>query len=540
MYGTWNYSVGGGKVPDLSKYSYIRGSFLTFRWSQLEPQDGKFNWTLFDSAVAKYADAGLYLQLMVWVGPDTPDWVYAKGVPKVTTNNEKNEALGRHLGWVYPYYLDEKYEVYFHRLIQEVAAHIDTLPPRSRKAIVSMQTAEGTTGDEGPYKGIVKDNKYSISDSDWLAFKQRAWELWYSQYKGKSPPIKLLINQGNDGQYEEWLNEHMPDIWRKVGHVGHGYQLNSEQEQLALFGDKLNNPLPNGEYVRFRSEVADLDLAKWFTEAPIWNSYWLNLFNLHFGTDILQWNLISDKYEFSEAGFEFYNKYAGFKDPSKAPGAFIALRDGLDAADTWRFPEDKYGQAEQRNQERFVNIAKDFAEFGAKQEDPKGGVGGTMAQRRTEGMNDVGWTMVDGNYERYLTQIDPLGTSQGYWRVGPLDQPYGRFARGFDKDGGKTAMYFDLNDRFYNDATPKEGRQATLRVVYYDKGNGKWALKFDAAGDPGKVAMTVRNTDSGRWKEQTVVVKDAKLSNGGQRGADLTLEYISGDNTLFHMVELTR
>ena len=38
------------------------------------------------------------------------------------------------------------------------------------------------------------------------------------------------------------------------------------------------------------------------------------------------------------------------------------------------------------------------------------------------------------------------------WRVGPKDQPYGRFARGFNEAKGKAALCFDIDDAFFEKA----------------------------------------------------------------------------------------
>jgi len=155
-------------------------------------------------------------------------------------------------------------------------------------------------------------------------------------------------------------------------------------------------------------------------------------------------------------------------------------------------------------------------------------------------MNDVGWNIEAGNYRRYLTQYDPNGTSQGYWRVGPQDQPYGRFARGFDAAGGKNAMYFDIEDRFFGGKPLGGAYPVRIRVIYFDSGNGSWEVKYDARGNPAKTALSVRNTNSGRWKEASVSLADAHLGNRCPHGADVMLVNTSKENTLFHMIEVVR
>ena len=64
-------------------------------------------------------------------------------------------------------------------------------------------------------------------------------------------------------------------------------------------------------------------------------------------------------------------------------------------------------------------------------------------------INDIGVNILPDNYYRYLIQYSPNTTSRGYWRVGPGDQPYGRFARGFESKENKTEMFFALDKRFF-------------------------------------------------------------------------------------------
>ena len=71
-----------------------------------------------------------------------------------------------------------------------------------------------------------------------------------------------------------------------------------------------------------------------------------------------------------------------------------------------------------------------------------------MASRRRNGTNDVGYRIWQGNYGNGLIeQLSPFETSIGYWGVGPIDQPYGRYARGFESATGRTDMAFVLDTR---------------------------------------------------------------------------------------------
>jgi len=88
-------------------------------------------------------------------------------------------------------------------------------------------------------------------------------------------------------------------------------------------------------------------------------------------------------------------------------------------------------------------------------DDPSAVTAGQVYQRNNQiGFNDSAWRDVPGNYERFITQLNPNGTSKGMWRIygatnGTItssSHPFDRFARSFDHATGKDAMYFDITD----------------------------------------------------------------------------------------------
>ena len=78
-------------------------------------------------------------------------------------------------------------------------------------------------------------------------------------------------------------------------------------------------------------------------------------------------------------------------------------------------------------------------------------------------------------------------------------------------------------------------------MIYLDKGNSSWALKYDAINNPDKTAITVANTNSGKWEKVSIVLDDANFGNRGPKKSDLSLVNVNGraDN-IFHMIELDR
>jgi hypothetical protein len=543
-WGTWFWG-GGGREVDLGEgQSTVRGAYAWFPWSVLEPEDGNYDWKFVDTKLRYWTSKGVYLQVSVFVGPMSPEWLYKKGVPRVKTSQTINPR-GESAKTEFPYYLNESYKKYYWRMIRAVSDHIDSLPELVRSHIIGVQTAEGSTEDEGPYKGSPSDKKYAISNDDWIAFKFETWKLFGELYNNKKPHVDLWTNSGNKGEYNDWLKENLPHIFRKAGNIGHGYQLSDEMDMYRFLDPLINHFDPEGNIIRARSEMDETHKG-WFAEAPVWNMYWLNLWCLTFGLDELHQMTSSLKEPTFKEGFLFFNKYAGEKDPSTSPGAFCAFHDGLDASDTQRFSVEEFGKVAYRSTkesdgatgtDRALKIAKMFASFGAKQGDPEKGQagGGPKGNRDAAKMNDVSYNIWADNYGRYLAQLDPLTTSQGWWRVGPPDQPYGRFARGFNIAQGKKTMYFDLNDLFFREGSSK---LVSIRLVYFDQGKGSCRLMYDA-GTP-KQALEIKCAGTGRWKECIAKVEDGVFQNGLDRKADFILESMGDEDILFHMLEIIR
>jgi hypothetical protein len=273
---------------------------------------------------------------------------------------------------------------------------------------------------------------------------------------------------------------------------------------------------------------------------------------LHSG--LTMWNIAVSAVEWHRAekyweDFEFFNKYAGQTRGAEATGAFCALREGLDTSDTNKFPVTIYGGASGTGKERFkeraVKIVASRAALGAKIDDLAGASKGMMFQRKEQaGLNDVGEQVFRGNYQRFLTQINPDNSSVGLWRVGGIvtatSSVYGRFARRFDHASGKNTMAFRLTDSFFSGGRLAGAYSVSVRVMYFDEGRGKWALYYDALGDPNKRAYDVVKTDTKQWKEKLVTLADANFGKSGPLGSDLSLVNLDADDDIFHMVEITR
>jgi hypothetical protein len=477
----------------------------------------------------------------------SPAWLYDKGVPKVMTRGHQRSGP-------YPYYLDPRHISYYHRLIEEFGRHVRTLPARLVDRVVFVQVKTGSTGDEAPYKGTPSPAQYAISKEQWHEFRLAAFRKFQAAFqKGPGPVIPTLFNgiaSWDDTVLGEWVKANVRGGWghKQVG-TGQCYQLNDEAMRVRDFLPRLIDPPPGLPEFFTRCEMDQTwQKGQNIRLNPAMGFYWTALSALHSGLSV--WNLTGSardwcrEHNYWEFAY-FFDKYARQTRSLTATGAFCALREGLDASDTEKFPESKFGQASKNNRDRYIAICKAYASRGAKMDDPNGALGGQVNQRvQQKGLNDAGWQIFAGNYERFLHQIDADGTSVGLWRVGgqvtSSTPAYARFARSFDHSTGKDAMYFDIKDSFFSGKPLGGAYPVAVRVVYYDRGSGKWALQYDAVGNPRKTAYVVTKTDSGTWKERTVALSDAYFGNRGPHRADLMLVNMDAEDDVFHMVELAK
>src|SRR2546423_3426534 len=127
IWGVW----GGGNISseEMLSYPFFRGWYIVYKWKQLEPQKDYFDWNYFDNQMKFGADHNLSIGFMVWVGPHSPDWLYANGVPQVstTTKGKLNN---------FPFYLNATYKERYYNMLKQVANHLSTLPVDVRNKIV--------------------------------------------------------------------------------------------------------------------------------------------------------------------------------------------------------------------------------------------------------------------------------------------------------------------------------------------------------------------------------------------------------------------
>ena len=536
-------------ATDIARFPYIKGYADRVSWRHLEPTPGVYDWSKMDAPIRDAAKGKYYYYFVLWTGPDSPEWIYENGVPRVATSGHRTKTL-------FPYYLDQNYINYFHRLIGKLADHIASLPEAERNAIAFIQPAFGSTGDKQLYKGTPIDPKYEISAQQYLGFCIAATKRFYEAFnKPELRHIKFLFNVGEESDpdadattkgegkgarlYANWLRKNYPIELRKQQFtIAVGYQVNDEitqdaEQRPTFFGLNGKDPeFVRGEFSRFAGGGI-------FQENPIWNFYWTAISTVDRGLDLWEVNFDTVGTGKYNEGFAFSSRYSYYKRPQTSPYAFIALRDVLDSADTVRFPEDAYGKATQSNAERVKMIESEFKKYGAKVGDLDAATSlkGPNYLLDAKAMNDVGFGLIARNYGRFITQIDANQTSVGLWRVGPVDQPYSRYARAFENSSGRNRLYFDLDDNFL----PQKAKgTVSLKIIYLDQGAGKFSIRYDSSSRADKTAAMVTKTNSGKWVEKSITIADGAFANKGPRNSDFSLVNEDDEDDVFHMVEITK
>ena len=526
-----------GEPLSLSQYPEIKGRLANFRWADLEISDNVWDWDAFDNDLTSRTKDGLPVIFMVYTKEDAPDWLFDKGVPKVVEKDNNGNVIGYS-----PYYADPLYKSYFKRMIQKVHNHVETLPASVRNKIIGVQGCYGSTGDYISYKGNVA-NQYYLDGQDFYSLFQEFSQYYYDEYKTASPKIYLLSNPRNQGDDEAiWVVQNCPG-WLKTATLGKGYQLNDERDKYDWLYGMLNSPLQNGDFIRARSEMIGGNLSSgWWNEVPYQNMFAVMCYGIFWGLDWNNQGGPQTNDHFFDSSFTFFNKYAGQKDPAKSTNAMCALKDGLDASDGTRFSASTYGSVSRSNQQRYINIANQYAAYGAKVEDAKAATLNETDNIVAKGINDVGWNIFPGNYDRYLHQLSANETSAGYWNVTSADpnSMYGRFARGFDVANGKKALYFDVDDAFLGNTALNGKYRITIEITYLDKGTGTWKLYYDSKTGNDIVATSVTCKNTNKWKKATVTLNNAYFGNRGPKSSDFSIRSGSSSNVIFSIVELSR
>ncbi len=541
-YGVWDRSNAFNISVDTT-YNYLRGISADVFWKDVQAADSSnYNWSTIQTILQTAFTQNQMVNISVGVGPDAPDWIYANGVPAVITDDTA------HPGWnKYPHYLDVDYKRYYHNLINSFGNYLRTLPANLFNHIAYVQVKTGCTGDEVAYKGNPNLSSYSISDVSWRTFRLDAFEKYRLTFNSgdSTTKIGLLFNNIDPvDQPIEWqwvLSNISNGFGTKGGAYGRGHHLSDELTYKNTWTPYLLHP--QGLQLFSAAEQDQTWTAPLYQINVPLGFYWGALSGLNTGLSawLVTQSALSEAQTSPELHsiFRMFNKYAGQIYPSTSNAAFCIFHEGLNAANTTKFPIGVYGIARQSNQSRYIAICNAYSVRGATMDDVYAATKGQVYQRSSQtGYNDAGWAIEEGNYERWITQINPDSTSIGLFRVrGNINSTssiYDRFARSFQNNIGRNIFYFKFHQNVFSLAAPDS---ISFKIRWLDKTpNSTWAFQYyDSLGL--KTAVNVAGSGDNQWKIVNVTLLNPIINQGGILGSDFMLVNTDSIDDIFHGIE---
>jgi len=546
-YGVWDRGDGIVEYED-PKFDYIMGIEGGDQWDNIQrisPND--FDFSSIQKTLDNASKYNKLVKLSIGVGPVSPGWLYKNGVPLVKVKDNKP---GKHDKFPnYPYYLNENYKKYYFELIKQFSLFLRNQPIEKFKCIAFVQVKTGATGDEEPFKGKPVDQQYSISQKEWLDFRLEAFNEFKRYFNDVADhKIALTFNrvdpEKNPKEFDWIMTKIDPAIGFgiKGGAYNRGHHLTNEKSYKEKWYKYLVNP--KGIKLFSASEMDQSWQKGYFILNPEIGFYWAVLSGLNVGLSTTNLSKSAVKYavEHDEIRqiYKMYNKYAQQVYPQTAQFAYSVFHEGLNAANTTKFPEGTFGKAAEKNMERYSKICKAYESKGARIDDVESVASGQVAQRDIQtGYNDVGWDIQEDNYERFLTQINADETSIGLFRVrGIIDEKsskYDRFARSFENATGKNTMYFKFDDEMFVNGQPNHLK---FTITWLDKNAGStWALKYND-GKKLRTAIEVKGKGDNKWKSVTVDVADMPLNHNGAFQSDFILLNTDKVDDIFNGIEV--
>ena len=553
LYGIWDR---GGGVDDYSdpKADFVKGIETSLSWKDIQT-NGPTSWDF--SAFQQILDVGVANKKMVRfsinVGPDSPSWLYTNGVPlvEVTIKKDKLDKFDK-----YPYYLNTKYKTYFYELIKKFSLFLRNQPQEKFSFIAFVQVKTGATGDEAPYKGTAVNNIYDISSKDWEEFRLEAFGK-FKEYFNDVTDRKIVLTFNNVDPVDEPLayNYVMNNLdlslgfGIKGGAYNRGHHLSDEQIYKNqwnpfLINQKVSPLNPKGIKLFSASEMDQSWTKGYFALNFEIGFYWSALGGINTGLSCSNISVGAMKYAFANPGiieiFKMYNRYAQQVYPATVTTAFSVFHEGLNSANTVKFPESIYGEAKNSNLSRYTKICNAYKSRGARMDDLDSAAKGQVYQRDYQnGYNDAGWNIAEGNIERFMTQIDADATSIGLFRVrGDItstSSKYDRFARSFENSTGKNTMYFKFDPEVFTNSTPKSLK---FKIIWLDKTAGStWTFTYKSTSGSKKAVQFI-GLGNNTWKEENFTVTDSVIDQTGEKGSDFTLVNTDSNDDIFNGIEV--
>lgn len=543
-YGIWDRGGNFLANPNDSRLSYFKGVQIELKWSDIQPTGSIYDWGSLYSDLQLCSTHNKYAYINILVGPDAPSWVYISGVPKVLTDQTSQ------FNGTFPYYLSAAYKTCYYNLIAEFGRYVRSLPEVLRSRIAFAQVMTGCTGDEVAYKGNPLDTQFNITSAEWLQFRLAAFSKFKTAFHDGSPStvIPLLFNNidPNNGDVTEWqwVNDSIgSDFGFKGSAYMRGHHLTGELPFKNTWNPYQLNP--KGMVLFSRGEMDQSCTKTMYNLNPRIGFYWGILSGLNTGLSVHDQSANATDLALSDpeimASILFFNKYAGQIFPQTATAAYSVFHLGLNSNNA-KYSKDIYGRISQGNTTRYQNICLAFKDQGAKLDDLAAITEGQVYQRDKQiGYNDVGWDIEEGNYERWITQINPDATSLGLFRVrGTIttnSSKYDRFARSFQNSASNNTMYFKFHDELFSPSNQPQSLKFT--ITWLDSIAGStWVFRYKNKNGVIQSPLNVTGLGEKKWKSVSVTITDMDVTHSGTSDSDFMLVNTDNQNDIFNGIEV--
>lgn len=536
------------EINEALTYGVVGVHFID-KWNEIETSNGVYDFSnLYDNCL-RFANAGLYYTIQINTGPDAPisgatDWLADLGVSTFTTSGGNENGP-------YPDYYSTLYETKLHALFDALNEYIhDNFSAAMQRYLVAQYVVLGSTGDTGPWKGN------SCTPSNCLGYSDdNTWKDWSMEQVGYAQQSiynarlthSVGYNEGNNHESLDRMYGISPFYFAKNGEYSH---------DINFLGETVTD---RSKLIKFflRGEAQD-DILN--TTHAHRDGFQMIISALCAGMDYFNvtggwFNQVIESGE-SEADHrmtDYFVKYAPHNLAASSKKAFIQLADKFSFDDLDRFPEGvTYGDlignstgynnrlASINNDATLGETFKQWARIDAVRDFINSSritaVSNYAVTQGAPAYNPSANTLAYGNpygysqfsnYEFHISQTNPRTTSKGAWLVGSDTSVFGQYGRKFNASGD--VMSFDVDDKWAGGATSKS---VDITVTYYNEGTGTWKLFARTSVGISEI-FSVTNTNTTKWKQRTATVNMALGTS-----VDFTLNYISGDNTIFSMIEL--
>lgn len=569
IYGIWSNGILKNNSDFNTMLSILKGIYVRFRWNDYETTVNDYDEEYWDAQFAFAKDNGLPFGFVINISPSTRTsaaYIFEPpyNVPKLITSRD-----------IYPYYFDEQFSIRFNALKAHIRQKVQNLPDTDRTLYTFWQSAEGSTGDEAPYKGDLTDvtiggvsidqnevADYEITDDQWETYKRNEnWQPQYDFLEAETPFLQLLFNTSNNGANWDWLFVNTPNAWAKAGDPTHSYNLPNELYYTARLREAFNST----EFAnRVRGEFESTDENTWWSESPKQNLTAVIFSAIHHGVDIFNIapSVSANNFGTDLSIYTLANEFFGTRNVSETNVGFVLFRQVIDVGDTTKYPEYPYGALidplkQDEYDEKYDDIINnDNLNTYEKQNRITGLIVDCLNPLRLSLLQsafptaayrtittdedddmynqDFGVNMIADNYCKYITQYSPDTTSVGAWRNGDKDEDcFGRFGRKTKNSSGLT------NIRCTVDLLGNNIYDVTVDVYFLDTSTYQWSFRY-YNGTTEVSAGTVTNTGTGKQAKHTFNITD--FSGGGHlsNSTDFKLNYVSGGDTTFYFVKFKR